>query len=95
MNLKQEVVYHLVNTGLLAAHVDPEWPKRGRLVTQDGMEEFGGKFVPLTEIARDQKICSRSAMTLFSKRGIKPIMGGDVDNCRQVFYRRLDIASFR
>lgn len=91
MELKQQVVYHLVNKGFLNCHEDPTGFQRGRVVSFDDIVEFEERYIPLAEIARSRNHCPRSLMRTFVRLGISPAIGGGTDDCRQVFYRRSEI----
>jgi hypothetical protein len=91
MGLKQEVAYHLVNTGFLKCHEDPEGIQRGRVVPFDEIVAFEKHYVPLAEIARSQNSCPRTLLNVYAKLGILPAIGGSADACRQIFYKHSDL----
>lgn len=95
MGVKQEVAYHLVNNGFLKSDAEPGKLQRGRLVSAEDIENFKKRYVKLVDLARDRDVCPRNLMLTFSKIGIKPAIGGSADNCRQVFYRCLDLSRAR
>lgn len=91
LKIKQEVAYHLINNGFIESYNDPEWPKRGRIITDESISTFNNTYVSLTHVAKILKSCSRSAMVFLTKIGIMPVIGGNADTCRQVFYRWADL----
>lgn len=91
MGLKQEVAYHLVNKGFLKCHEDTAGFQRGRTVFIEDIEVFEETYIPLTEITRTRNQCPRSLLIMFARLGISPAIGGGIDGCRQVFYRRADL----
>lgn len=93
LGLKQEVAYHLVNKGFLKCHVDSAEIQRGRTILIEDIEVFEETYVPLTEIARKKNQCPRSLLVTFARLGISPAIGGGIDGCRQVFYRREDLVT--
>jgi hypothetical protein len=92
MGLKQQVVYHLVNAGVIKCHEDPAGLKRGRTVSFDDILAFEERYIPLAEIARSRDQCPRSLMIMFSRLGVSPAIGGGIDGCRQVFYRKKEVS---
>lgn len=95
MGLKQQVAYHLVNSGFLKWHEDPAGFLRGRLVSFEDIVAFEKRYIPLTEIARSRNQCPRTLMTMLKRFGVSPVIGGGIDGCRQVFYCRSKIRSLK
>jgi len=95
MGLKQQVAYHLVNSGFLKCHEDPAGFLRGRLVSFEDIVAFEKRYIPLTEIARSRNQCPRTLMTMLKRLGVSPVIGGGIDGCRQVFYCRAKIRSLK
>lgn len=91
LGVKQQVAYHLVNTGFLKCHEDSTGLRRGRIISPDEIKDFKNKYIPLAKIARLRSRCSRPVMFTLLKLGISPAIGGGVDSCRQVFYLRSDL----
>lgn len=91
MGLKQEVMYHLVNAGFIKCHDDPTGFRKGRMMSLDDMVVFEKIYVPLAGIARSRNQCPRPLMIKLNRLGVSPAIGGGVDRCRQVFYRRSDL----
>jgi hypothetical protein len=88
MSLKEEVLYHLVNHGFISCSKDPTHLRRGRIITHDAIVKFQATYISLTELTG---IPIKSVERLKSI-GAFPAIGGGVDGCRQVFYKREDIS---
>jgi len=85
LGLKQQVVYDLVNLGLLAT-IQDELP--GRRVTLENLEDFQTNYLSLAEYARS---LNRAPRSLLQTLPVKPISGPMVDGSRQYFFRRSDV----
>lgn len=91
LGVKQEVAYYLVKVGLLATVADQSSKRDGRVITEDGINDFESTYVSLVQLARTHGTSGRILQNKLACSGILPITGRPVDECRQIFYRRSDI----
>jgi hypothetical protein len=87
LNLKDEVVYQLANRGELETTASWTVDSRGRLVSNEAIEEFKSRFVPARDIAFAARTSPRHAAHLLGNHGVEPAIG-PATGYRQVFYRR-------
>lgn len=88
LGIKQQVAYHLVRNGKLASIQEG---KVQRWVLPKAIAAFEQDFISLSSLAREY---GTSPKALLAHIAIKPIIGPNVDGCRQYFYRREDITDF-
>lgn len=86
MELKQEVVYHLVSVGLMRSQTAPEM-RRGQVVHVTELERFRQQYEPLASVARRAGINHRRALSWSKSAGIELVSGPTVDGGRQYFAR--------
>jgi AraC-like DNA-binding protein len=88
LHIKEEVVYQLVEKGKIASNVAV---RRGRIyrgVDARDLSNFLSKYVSLAHLARERKTSPRY---LKRKLRVDPVIGPEIDGCRQYFYLRKDI----
>ena len=91
LGVKQEVAYHWVRMGLIAATVGTTKTEQGYRVTQDGLDAFRKEYVTGTEIARELGRRARWVSVELVRSGIYPVSSPEVDGCRQFLFRRVDV----
>lgn len=94
--LKQEVAYHLVNTGLVPCIESRGAKFKGRMIAKKTVRDFELKYISLAQVAHAQGASMRGAhlpilMRKLSDQGVLPVTGPSVDGCRQVFYRKKEV----
>jgi len=88
LGIKQEVMYHLVNIGLLRTRIGKLGRRSARVVDVDVLEKFAEQFVPLIIAAKAMKISAREAPRWARQRGIEIVSGPSVDGGRQYWIRK-------
>jgi hypothetical protein len=86
LKIKQEVAYHLVNTGLLKVIVEQD--SLIRLVELSSLKEFMKTYVLGTELSRKLKTSPKHLAELLSSKYVFPVTGIEVDGGRQNIFRR-------
>ena len=84
LGLKWEVVAHLSKAGIVESF-------EGK-IKADALSRFVAEFVSGVELADDRRTSPRALAASLQRRGVKPVSGPSVDDGRQNFYRRRDIA---
>lgn len=92
MDLKQQVVYDLARTGLLAVVPLRIRGRIARMVSREAIRQFQTQYVPLARLARSEGVRTRDAYAWASQRGLSVVTGPLVDGSRQYFVRTQDIA---
>lgn len=92
LGVKEEVVYHLVNSGLMASHCDASKRFKGRMVSEANVKAFEDEFISLAQLARLQETSPRALKKKNDAVGLSATTGRDIDGCRQIFYRRVDLS---
>jgi len=93
LRVKQEVMYHLVNAGLLRTRTCTLGRRAARVV--DDLREFDEQFMPLATIANAMGISARKAPEWAMRHGIEIVSGPKVDGGRQYWVRRSTVAPDR
>jgi len=93
LGVKQEVGYHLVETGLLHSSNGRIGRRKCRTVAGVDIDDFSTKYVSGAELARSRKTSPKSVAAAALEQGVAPVAGPGVDGCRQYFFKRADIAS--
>jgi len=88
LGLKQEVVYQLVDRGLLKIVIDKVGGRNARAVTAIALREFSESFAPLVVLAQAESIAPKAAYAWAMERGLEVVSGPAVDGSRQYFVRR-------
>lgn len=94
MQVKQEVVYALVRSKLLVAEHRRIGRRPALLVTRDEFQRFEATFIFGRDLAKSLATSSRSLTTKLNDLGISPVSGPGIDSCRQLVFRRSDIAAY-
>lgn len=88
LGVKQEVMYHLVNKGLLKTRAGKLGRRTARVVDVGDLRNFTEQFLPLIAAANDAGICARDAPSWARRQGIEIVTGPLVDGGRQYWIRR-------
>ena len=94
MQVKQEVVYSLVRSKLLFAELRRIGRRPALWVTRDELQRFANTFIFGRDLAKLHATSSRSLATKLNDLGVSPVAGPGIDSCRQLVYRRSDIAVY-
>ncbi len=86
LKIKQEVVYHLVNTGLLRIAVEQD--SLVRLVELSTLEEFQKNHVSGIELSRQLKTSPKHLVQMLNAKNVFPVTGHWIDGGRQNIYLR-------
>ncbi len=89
LRIKQEVAYHLVRKGLIPHTITFD---RVLKVQLGELEKFKQDYISLRDISKRLELAPQKALN--SLRAV-PVCGPSIDDCRQYFYRRLDIFLFK
>lgn len=89
LHLKQEVVYHLVNVGLLAVHTLKTGPRRtARVAGVNELAQFKRRYETLARLASEAGVDHRRALNWARAAGLSLVSGPLVDGGRQYFALR-------
>lgn len=88
LGLKQEVVYGLIEKGLLAAEQVVKREISFTRIPLSNLEKFRQTYVPLVQLARQRGTTSTE---LIKRLAAKPVTGPMVDGGRQYFFKRDDL----
>lgn len=91
MNEKQQVVYDLLDSGLLEGQTRKVNGRLSRTVTCDAINRFQRDYVSLAALATQYGISSRYAYKWSHAQGVSAVTGPDVDGRRKYFVRTRDI----
>lgn len=94
MRVKQEVVYSLVRSKLLFVELRRIGRRPSLWVTRDELQRFETTFIFGRDLAKSLATSSRSLMTKLNDLGVSPVSGPGIDGCRQLVFRRSDIAGY-
>jgi hypothetical protein len=102
--IKQQVAYHLVNSGKLVADAQSAVQflsatgakesigRLGKRISESRLQEFNREYVALARLAASFGCRSRAALVRLAALGCQPAIGPGVDGCRQIFFRCADLA---
>jgi hypothetical protein len=90
LGIKQEVMYHLINIGLVTTRTAKLGRRAARVVDIDELQTFTAQFLPLVTVAKAMGISARDAPRWATQRGIEVVTGPSVDGGRQYWIRRPD-----
>jgi hypothetical protein len=93
LRVKQEVVCALVKSGLLRADVLVVGRRRCRGVSKAEIERFCAIHVLGRDLAEQLSTSPRALSSGLARLGVRPVSGPGVDGCRQLVYRREDVAT--
>jgi hypothetical protein len=88
LKLKLEVLYELVDKGLIEAILVPKGGKTLKQIPQKSLDRFQAEFISLAELARKQKTSSNA---LLKRMNTAAVCGPKVDGCRQYFFRKTNL----
>jgi hypothetical protein len=88
ISVKQEVMYHLINVGLLRTREGKLGRRVTRVVDVDDLRKFTEQFLPLLALAKTLGISTRQAPGWARQHGIEIITGPSVDGGRQYWIRK-------
>ncbi len=88
LGVKQEVMYHLVNIGLVRTRTGKQRRRTTRVVDVNDLQEFTEQFLPLFTVAKAMGISARGAPGWARQHGIEIVTGPSVDGGRQYWIRR-------
>lgn len=89
LRVKEQVVYHLAQVGLLKCRVTRNGVRRTRLVSRRDLRQFQRDYVTGAEISRKLSVSPRSLASRLQRLGVKALVGPSIDGSRQyVFPRR-------
>jgi len=94
MQVKQEVVYSLVRSKLLFAELRRIGRRPALWVTRDEIQRFATTFIFGRDLAKSHATSSRSIATKLDDLGVSPVAGPGIDSCRQLVFRRSEIAVY-
>jgi hypothetical protein len=88
LGIKQEVMYHLVDIGLLRTRTGKLRRRVAQVVDVDDLEKFSEQFLPLITVAKAMGISARGAPDWARQHGIELVSGPSVDGGRQYWIRK-------
>ncbi|CAM2341006.1 hypothetical protein BVIET440_20019 [Burkholderia vietnamiensis] len=88
LGVKQEVMYHLINKGLVRTRMGKLGHRAARVVDVDDLRTFAEQFLPLFTVAKATGISAREAPSWARLHGIEIVTGPSVDGGRQYWIRR-------
>lgn len=91
MQVKQEVAYALVRSGLLAATSRQAGRRASLWVPVAAIAQFEQRYVCGRDLATGLRSSPRAITVKLAELGVQPVAGPGVDGCRQLFFRRADI----
>ncbi|WP_313569616.1 hypothetical protein [Comamonas terrigena] len=91
LQLKQEVIYALVRSGLLQADRQHVGRRHSLWLKTSELDRFRGTYVLARDLAKKWKTSPRALTKKLAAFGIKPVAGPGVDNCRQLVFRTSDV----
>lgn len=91
LDVKQEVAYALVRTGLIASAVRRVGRRAEQRVALTALHEFGRRYAFCRDIARTLARSPKAVASFLAAEGIAPAAGPQVDGCRQLVFARADV----
>lgn len=88
LGIKQEVMYHLINVGLVRTQTGKLQRRTARVVDVDDLQKFTEQFLPLFTVAKAMGISAREAPAWARQHGIEIVTGPSIDGGRQYWIRR-------
>jgi hypothetical protein len=87
LGYKQEVVYALVNHGLLRTSMQLLRKRSARCISQVELKKFQTTYVPLSTIAQSQRVVAKQSLEWARSQGMKLATGPLIDGSRQYFVK--------
>ena len=88
IDIKQEVVYALVRSGLLQSTLRKVGRRAEQRVKAVVLEEFERRYILGRDIAQLLGRSPRAVAEFLLADGVRPVAGPGVDNCRQIVFQR-------
>jgi hypothetical protein len=88
LDVKQEVVYALVRSGLMSANARRVGSRAQQRVASKSLLEFRRRHVFCRDVARVLGRSPRAVAAFLSNEGVMPVAGPGVDACRQLVFLR-------
>ncbi|MCX4164584.1 MULTISPECIES: hypothetical protein [Paraburkholderia] len=88
LSVKQEMMYHLVNIGLVRTRTGKLRRRAARVIEADDLLKFTEQFAPLLTMAKAVGVSPRQAPEWARQNGVELITGPSVDGGRQYWIRR-------
>ena len=88
LGIKDEVMYHLVNVGLVVTSIERRNRRRARVIEASELERFSRCTETLSAACRRQDVPVRIGITWARQNGLKLVSGPTVDGGRQYFVLR-------
>ncbi|WP_156814473.1 hypothetical protein [Burkholderia lata] len=88
LGIKQEVMYHLVNAGLVRTQIARLRNRTTQAIDIDDLRDFTATFLPLAVFARSAGVSVRNAPDWAIQHGIEIVTGPSVDGGRQYWIRK-------
>ena len=91
LEVKQEVAYSLVRSGLLPTNDRRVGRRAERRVSMRSLGDFQHRYVFCRDLARILARSPRSVASFLVREGVVPVAGPEVDGCRQLVFVRTDV----
>lgn len=91
LEVKQEVAYALVRTGLIASASRRVGRRAEQRVALTALNEFGRRYVFCRDIARTLARSPKAVASFLATEGVAPASGPEIDSCRQLVFARADV----
>ncbi|NUA30560.1 hypothetical protein FCJ59_28030 [Cupriavidus basilensis] len=88
LGVKSEVVYQLMDTGLLTSRTVTIGGRQQRLMTSCAMQIFKSQYCSLVQVAKQWNMSPRAALGILLGQQLLPVVGPQSGGCRQYFFRR-------
>ncbi|HEF4840745.1 TPA: hypothetical protein SAO52_005555 [Burkholderia vietnamiensis] len=88
LRVKQEVMYHLINVGLIRTRTGKLGRRAARVIDVNDLRKFTEQFLPLFTVAKAMGISAREAPAWARQHGIEIVTGPSIDGGRQYWIRR-------
>lgn len=88
LGVKEQVIYHLAQTGLLKCRVARNGVRRTRLVSCSDLRQFQQDYITGAEISRKLSVSPRSLALRLQRLGVKALVGPAIDGSRQYVFPR-------
>ena len=91
LEVKQEVAYALVRSGLLSTNDRRVGRRAERRVSMRSLGDFQQRYVFCRDLARILGRSPKSVALFLAREGVTPAAGPEVDGCRQLVFVRTEI----
>lgn len=93
LNVKQEVIYALVRSGILSVDQKTIGRRTSQWVAEEELARFSNHYVFARDLAKAMSTNPKSLSMNLKVIGVMPVAGPGVDNCRQLLYRKADLVA--